>query len=256
MKAKIAITGISCLRGSMQGKIDPDIFNQDINQIEAGHRELYRVQKIACITALRALKDADININNSRVGVLFGNSYGIEEFKTGFYKTYKQSPPQLTSPSLFAYTTSNSISSNISIMLGLQCINLTFASGLISGSQAVIAGVDLLNDDKIDTAIVIGECFICDDFKEEFNARGVLNEYCSAIILEKNVSNKKVYGFIDNLKQGFMLENNNIKFDNRLAASGILGIISACNILKQKNKQKVSFVNIDSLGGYAAFDIV
>ncbi|MBU4502693.1 MAG: hypothetical protein KKA79_08905, partial [Nanoarchaeota archaeon] len=100
MKSKIAISGISCIHGLGEGlnvwiealsikkqipfRIDPKIFQDEINKVQKGPREMYRIQKIAAVAFLRALKDAGIVItesNEDRIGIFLGNTYGVEEFK-------------------------------------------------------------------------------------------------------------------------------------------------------------------------------
>ena len=176
MKCNIAISGMNYVTGV---KIDPGGFDKEIGMIQKGPYELYRVQKIAVAVCLRALKDAGMTItesNTAKAAIFFAASFGTEEFRINFYKTLRKNSPALTSPSLFPFTTPNSISASLSVLLGVKGINLTFTGGLRASSAAVTAACDALSSGKADIALVGGEDFLCEDFNKELHAQGFKQE--------------------------------------------------------------------------------
>lgn len=244
IKSKIAISGISCINGLGEGlnawiealsikkqipfRIEPKIFQDEIDKVQKGPHEMYRIQKIAAVTFLKVLKDAGIVITKSnadRIGIFLGNTYGVEEFKAKFFKIIKQSPPDLTNPSFFPYTTINSISANLSILLGIRGKNVTFCNGATSVSEAIIAACDILFSGAADIFIIGGESFLCEDFEEEFRNSGFQQECCAALVLEREEdvinSGRKIYASIEECQHGFLRndfgEKNIFSISQRLA---------------------------------------
>jgi hypothetical protein len=227
MDQEIAISGKSCITSLGEGldvwldailrgkavdpQINPDMFQAELDVLQKGPYEMYRVQKIAAITLLKALEDARIKItenNADRVSILFGSSYEIEEFKSGFFKIYKESDPKLTSPSIFPYTASNAVAAGLSILFGIKGTNITFSNGITAASEAIIAGRDLLASGKTDAVIVMGTNFFCDDFDSELHNCGFRQECCAAVVLERaedtKPTGKNIYAKIEQARHGFM----------------------------------------------------
>lgn len=209
MSLDIVVTGLSIVKGNP--KIDPGLFPDEVATIDKGPYELNRIQKVSAITFMKALLDAGISLNESnrsRIGIFLGNSYSIEEFKAAFLKIYKAVKPGLVNPSMFTFTTANSIASWLGVQFGIRGINLTFTSGGVSGSHAVFAGCDCLTLGKVDIAIVGGVSLICEDFKDEFYASGFQQEFAGFLILERKEnaidSGRKIHFIIEDFKQGFL----------------------------------------------------
>jgi hypothetical protein len=170
-------------------QIDFQIYEKEINAIDTGPHELYRVQKLLLVAFLRASQMAGLTIKSQSTecaGVFFGNSYGIEEFKSAFFRCYKKSDPILTSPTLFPFTTANALSSWLAIQVGAKGPSITFVSGSISSSEAIIAACDALVANTCKVAIVGGVNIINNDFKDAFCASGFKYESIGVVILEKN----------------------------------------------------------------------
>lgn len=224
---KMAICGESCITGLGDGlglwmesiekrcevprMIDPELFRDHVDPVNSGVRELNRVQKISAIAFSRAIINAGISVlelPQKRIAILFGNTYGVEEFKTGFYRVFSTSAHDLTSPVLFPFTTCNSISAYLSIMYGIEGINITYSSGATSASEALLAANDILSLGKADTVVVIGESFFYDSLDVEFVRCGFKNECCAAIVLmgEKDAkkSGKNIHAYIENIEHGFL----------------------------------------------------
>jgi len=227
MSLDIAVTGISVISGLGEGidilanarlsgktipsKINPELFSEDVSAIHNGPYELHRIQKLFTVVFTRALRMAGTAIakhNAERIAVFMGNTYGIEEFKVNFFRMYKKSTPSLTTPLLFPYTTANSIAAWLAIQFGLKGINLTFANGSNSVSEAILSGCDSIASGKFDVAIVGGEGLFCDDFADEFYTCGFRQEVVGALILEKKQkvieSGRKIYAVIEDFQHTFL----------------------------------------------------
>lgn len=220
MSLDIAISGISIIKGNP--KINTELFEADLSTINKGLYELNRVQKISAIAFIKALFDAGIILNESNrkgIAIFLGNSYSIEEFKTNFLNSYKNTRPGLINPSVFTFTTANSVASWLGVQFGVRGTNLTFTNGCISGSQAIIAGCDSIVLGKANIAIVGGISLICEDFNDEFYKCGFRHEYAGLLVLEKkeNVigSGRKAHVIIKDYRQGFLSKANIEELNSR-----------------------------------------
>ena len=210
MSLDIAVSGISVIEGNP--KIDPGLFVDILIAIDKGPYELNRVQKIAAAAVMNAISAAGIRIDEikgERTAIFLGNTYGAEEFKIDFIKIYKTRRANLVNPSVFPFTTSNSIASWLGVQFGVKGMNLTFTSGCVSGSQAIIAGCDSLISGKADVAIVGGISLICDDLEKEFYECGFQHEFVGFMVLEREkdfiTSGRKANVLIQDFRQGFMV---------------------------------------------------
>lgn len=220
MSLDIAVSGISIIKGNP--KIDPGLFAAELSAIDKGPYELNRAQKISAITFIKALSDAGIILNeDNRNGIVIflGNSYSIEEFKTSFLRFYKNTRPGLVNPSVFTFTTANSISSWLGVQFGIRGTNLTFTNGCISGSQAIIAGCDSIISGKADVAVAGGISLICEDFKDEFYECGFKHECAGFLVLERKKSvidaGRMAHIIIKDFRQGFLSKANIEELNNR-----------------------------------------
>ncbi len=294
MSLGIAVSGISIIQGNP--KIDPGLFAAELSVIDKGPYELNRVQKISAITFIKALSDAGIILdegNRKGIAIFLGNSYSIEEFKNNFSRSYKNTKPGLVNPSIFAFTTANSIASWLAVQFGARGINLTFTNGCVSSSQAIIAGCDSLISGKADMAIAGGVSLVCEDFKDKFYKCGFKYEFAGFLVLERKKSaigaGRRPRITIEDFRQGFLSQANIEKLSNRKLPNELedyrhysdikcvlthlgnslgenkfsylndsLGnAFSAAGVLgvSRVNKGNCVFFDVDSYGAYAALKI-
>lgn len=220
MSLDIAVSGINIIEGNP--KIDLGLFAAELSSIDKGPYELNRVQKISAITFIKALSDAGIVLNENnrqRIAIFLGNSYSIEEFKASFLSSYKTSKPGLVNPSIFTFTTANSISSWLGMQFGVKGINLTFTNGCISSSQAIKAGCDSILQGESDVAIVGGISLICEDFEDEFYECGFKHEFTGFLVLERKKdvidAGRKAHIIIKDFQQGFLSQVSIDELNNR-----------------------------------------
>ena len=202
------------LAGKSVAKINTDLLDQDIPIIKNSPYELYRIQKIFAAVCAKALTAAGVQVdatNSNRISIFSGNTYGVEDFKLSFFKVYKKCATSLINPSLFPYTTSNSIASWLAIQYGIKGANITLSNGSTSTSEAVLLGINSIVSGESDIAIVIAASLLCDDLIDEFYLCGFRQEVAGAIILEKkqNVlkTGRKIYASFGDISHGFILEN-------------------------------------------------
>ncbi len=184
-----------CERSVSENIITPQIsleaYEEQIALFDTGPQELNRIQKLLFVTFLKASHMAGFKIRSApmeQTGIFFGNSYGIEEFKSGFFRMYKKSEPALTSPTLFPFTTANALASWLAIQTGAKGPNLTFVNGAISSSEAIFAACDALVDNECKIAFVGSINVVNSDFNDEFYASGFRYESVAMLVLEKRGS--------------------------------------------------------------------
>lgn len=204
MKARVAVTGICVLSGAGQTvsalcersisgntiapQIDLRAYERELETVNTGAHELYRVQKLLLTACLKASEMSGVfssGLSLERIGIFLGNSYGLEGFKSEFFRIYKRCDPALTSPTLFPFTTANALASWLAIQTGAKGPNLTFVSGCISSSHAVLAACDALVSNECDAAFVGGVNLIEQDLCDELRACGFRYESVVMLVLEK-----------------------------------------------------------------------
>jgi hypothetical protein len=230
MGSDIAVSGISIISPYGEGvntlaesnlaandsiaKINPDLFDKDISIIQNSPYELYRIQKIFAAVCDKALTEAKVQVdknNATRISIFSGNTYGVEDFKVNFFKAYSQRTSSLINPSLFPYTTANSIASWLAIQLGIKGTNMTVSNGSTSASEAILLGANSIILGESDIAIIIAASLLCDDLDDEFYSCGFRQEIAGAIVLEKkqNIlkSGRRVYASLEDISHGFVLKD-------------------------------------------------
>lgn len=229
MSLDIVVSGIGVIKGNP--RINQDSFKSELDIFDKGPYELNAIQKITAVAFIRALADAGVEIkqkNSDKISIFLGNAYGIEGFKADFREIYKNSSPSLVNPSVFTFTSPNSISSWIGMQFCIEGINLTFTNGCISGSQAILAACDSLISGSSDIAIAGGISLICEDLQEEFYACGFQQELAGFLLLERKQSTldagRKVRILIKDFQAGFLSDTeiemlNNYKLPTRLEES-------------------------------------
>lgn len=203
----------SLLGKAITQQIDIQTYEKEIASINTGPRELYRIQKLLLLAFLKASHMAGLRTelaSPERVSIFLGNSYGIEEFKTEFFRFYKKAIPELTSPTLFPFTTANALGSWLAIQTGAKGPSFTFVSGSTSSAEAILAACDALAADECDTAFVGGASVIDNNLKDEFYISGFRYESVGMLVLEKkeNVKllNRKPLAIIKNCQSATLAQ--------------------------------------------------
>lgn len=185
------------ISGKRIGKqIDLHLYEKEISSVDTGSRELYRIQKMLLIAFLKSAHMAGLKkelMSPEMVSVFLGNSYGIEEFKSEFFRLYKKSSPALTSPKLFPFTNANSLASWLAIQAEAKGPSLTFVSGNTSSAEAVLAACDALTANECEVAFVGGANIPDNALREEFDATGFRYESVAMFVLE-NANNVRSSG--------------------------------------------------------------
>jgi len=224
MASDIAITAINCIlggeeslaicigRGKVQSprsrRIDTNQFDSHPRFFDQGPFEMFRSEKILAYCLQKALRDAGIKTTEKdahRCSILMGNTYGNEEFKVDSFKALHRK--ERSKFFLVPYSATNSLSTRMSILFNIKGANITFSSGAVSSSEAILAGRDLINDGKSDIVVVGGTNFLCDDLDEAFYQDGFEQESCGFLVLENKekalARGKKIYATIHDICHGF-----------------------------------------------------
>ncbi|PIZ83788.1 MAG: hypothetical protein COX96_06680 [Candidatus Omnitrophica bacterium CG_4_10_14_0_2_um_filter_44_9] len=228
MKAEIAVTGVCVLSSAGETlsvlckqsiaeneialQIDLQTYERELSAVNTGAHELYRIQKLLLVAFLKASKMAGVsssNVLSEKIGVFLGNSYGLEGFKSEFFRLYKKSDPDLTSPTLFPFTTANALASWLAIQIEAKGPNLTFVSGCTSSSQAILAACDALVSNECEVAFVGGVNLVNHDFHDVLSASGFRYESVGMLVLEKQyekVSKKQPLAFMKHWQNGMLTQ--------------------------------------------------
>ncbi len=154
-----ALCEYGILGKTLEQQIDLNLYEKEIKFVDTGSHELYRIQKLLLLAFLKSADMAGLKMeltSPEMVSVFLGNSYGMEEFKSGFFRLYKESSPALTSPKLFPFTNANSLASWLSIQTRSKGPSLTFVNGSTSSAEAVLAACDALIAKECEVAFVGG----------------------------------------------------------------------------------------------------
>ncbi|MBF0522788.1 MAG: hypothetical protein HQL24_07015 [Candidatus Omnitrophica bacterium] len=228
MNNEIAITGFGCVIGGEESlerwlrepsdhspsrRIDPAVYKSELSFIPQGPFELPRIEKIVAATLQKTLKSAKISItdeNSSRCAILMGNTYGSEEFKTSSLRGIERKEPAKIF--LVPYSATNALAAKMSIMFNFKGPDITFSSGAVSASEAILVGSDLINDGRADIVFVGGINVICDDLEEAFDQCGFRQESCAFVVLEKKKSartaGKKIHATLGDGRHGFCADKD------------------------------------------------
>jgi len=229
MRTDITITGMCVLSSagetasilceqSVLGKtitpqIDLQVYEKLIDSLDTGSHELYRIQKLLLVAFLKASHMAKLSTGlaqSERIGIFLGNSYGLEGFKSNFFRLYKKSDPSLTSPTLFPFTNANALASWLAIQIEAKGPNLTFVNGCTSSSEAILAACDALAANECEVAFVGGVNLIDHDFSDEFYASGFRYESVGMLVLEKRSSagnsKRKPLAFFKDWQSGILTQ--------------------------------------------------
>lgn len=211
MKTEIAVTGMCVLssagetvsalcKQSIAGnkiapQIDLQIYERELSAVNTGVHELYRIQKLLLMAILKASKMTEVfsnNVPSEKIGVFLGNSYGLEGFKSEFFRLYKKSDPALTSPAMFPFTTANALASWIAIQIEAKGPNLTFVNGCTSSSHAILAACDALVSNECEVAFAGGVNLVDYDLHDELRASGFRYESVGMLVLEKRYEKNSI----------------------------------------------------------------
>jgi len=225
----IALCENSALGETTKQQIDLQKYEKEIVSLNTGPRELYRIQKLLLIAFSKALHMAGLETElrlPERIGVFLGNSYGIEEFKTEFFRLYKKSVPALTSPTLFPFTTANALASWLAIQTGAKGPSLTLVSGSTSSGEAIIAACEALATNECDIAYVGGVSIIDNNLSDEFYTSGFRYESAGILILEKmdnaKLSKRLPIAILKDHQSVTLSQEQMAKIKNGAPASGVV----------------------------------
>lgn len=121
-------------------------------------KKMDRAGKFACCSALQALHNAGFEQlpDPDRTGLAAGTAFGVAESCVGYHTRLVSDGPDFMNPAVFPNTAHNVPAGEAAIRLGIRGPFVTFASGLIAGHDALIAGTRMILAGKADMVIAGG----------------------------------------------------------------------------------------------------
>jgi 3-oxoacyl-[acyl-carrier-protein] synthase II len=119
-------------------------------------RKMSRLSRMAVTSAGLALRHAGLEGKQSDCGVVLGTAFGSTSQSELFYQNMCEHGFVKANPGLFPETVPNSPAGQVSITFGLQGANTTICQQSLSSELALMTGMDLIQDGKLDQVVVIG----------------------------------------------------------------------------------------------------
>lgn len=144
------------LTGLLVGEM-PDFVLKDYFAKPKGY--LDRSTQLAFAAAALALEDAGLAtdaMGGSRHGIALGTAAGCSETAGRFFADFLNKGPRFVKPILFPHTYFNTTISMLAIEYGLAGPHLAFASGLVSGAQAIHAACEQIRLNRADIMLAGG----------------------------------------------------------------------------------------------------
>ncbi len=120
---------------------------------------LYRTAQLSCVAAKLGLDDAGIELNaetKPRIGVMIGNTLGVMQTYSEFYRTAITKGYVAASPMDFANIIHITAAGYVSILFGVSNFNSVISSGELSGLDAIKYGASFVRDGKADMVLAGG----------------------------------------------------------------------------------------------------
>lgn len=122
-------------------------------------RRMFRLVRMACVSARQALKQAGVNhadMDPSRLGVVFGTSLGAMEVTQKFIDSWIENGEAAASPLQFMNSVHGILASQIALDIQATGVNLTTAQRDICFEAALDTGVRTLETGQTDVVLVGG----------------------------------------------------------------------------------------------------
>ncbi len=164
-KQRVFVTGIGELIGKndSEGKgLRCDITGDDYKEHGikmAFYRKLDRFSQLQLISGMRALKDANITIdetNENDIGIIIGTADGPMTEIVGFQKNTIENGTANGSAFSFPNTVYNAAGGYFSIFAGIKGYNVTVANSIQAGIQSVCYAVDVLRNGEESIMVASG----------------------------------------------------------------------------------------------------
>lgn len=142
-----------------KAKTAGELISFDISDFTATlkHKRLPRISQYALASALLAVSDAKLKINNvnaSKIGLFFGTWHGAIECTEAIHAALLEKGFRNVEPSIFQESSFNAPISHISINLKITGPSIALPLGVASGSYAIRMAMDYLQTGLIDVAVV------------------------------------------------------------------------------------------------------
>jgi 3-oxoacyl-[acyl-carrier-protein] synthase II len=122
-------------------------------------RRMFRLARMSAVAARQALNDARLDpagLEPSRLGVVFGTSFGAIETTQKFIESWLTQGERLASPLQFMNSVHGILASQIALDVNAAGVNLTTAQRDVCFEAALDAAARLLNERRADVLLVGG----------------------------------------------------------------------------------------------------
>jgi len=218
---KAYINGLGCIspQNSFTGfSLNEPVYYQlsYLKSVEPAYREylnpliarrLSRIIKMGMTSAVIALKDAGIEVPG---GIITGTGLGCVEDTEKFLSTMIENNETLLNPTNFIQSTYNTISSQIAIMTKCHGYNSTYVNRGFSFESALLDGIMLLDENKLNNVLVGGLDEITENHYIISNHTGAWKK---EITSTENLLNSNTKGTVPGEGSAFFLLSNE-KTDN------------------------------------------
>lgn len=139
---------------------------------------LDRATQLGFAAAVLALEDAGLPpeaVGGPRHGIALGTAAGCLETAGKFFADFLAKGPRFVKPILFPHTYANTTISMLAIEYGLAGPHLAFASGLVSGAQAIVAAADQIRLGRADLMLAGGVEALSSEWLSGLQADGQLS---------------------------------------------------------------------------------
>ncbi|HET6976575.1 MAG TPA: beta-ketoacyl-[acyl-carrier-protein] synthase family protein [Pyrinomonadaceae bacterium] len=120
---------------------------------------LYRTAQLSCAAAKLGLDDAGIELDAAtkpRIGVMIGNTLGVMQSYSEFYRGTLERGYLAASPLDFANTIAITVAGYVSVMFGVSSFNCVISSGELSSLNAINYGASFVRRGKADMVLAGG----------------------------------------------------------------------------------------------------
>lgn len=120
---------------------------------------LYRTAQLSCAAAKLGIEDAGIELNATtkpRIGVLIGNTLGVMQSYSEFYRGALEGGYLAASPLDFANTIAITVAGYVSVLFGVSSFNSVISSGELSSLDAINYGASFVRNGKANMVLAGG----------------------------------------------------------------------------------------------------
>ncbi|MEJ2040450.1 MAG: beta-ketoacyl synthase N-terminal-like domain-containing protein, partial [Desulfosarcinaceae bacterium] len=160
-----AESGIKPIAGRLEGDFQSPLaglvtdYDPRLYLKPATYRRMSRASRMAASACVEAVRDSGLDPiqgDTSRMAIVAGTAHGSSMSVEDFYLSLLEDGPRGAKPFCFPETVPNAPAGNIAMVLGITGPNTTFGHNDLSAETALVFALRLLEEGRVDLAIVCG----------------------------------------------------------------------------------------------------